>query len=495
MRYFRTVLLSFLIGGLCSNKIVANSDSWSKLALEDLATIKSELEANHPGSVDRENLSFAKWLDRGYIEASELARKADSFGGYYFALRRYADGFNDSHLSIKLEKKAENYDNFWPGFAVSLRNNNFVVADLSDLNLNAFKTRLPQVRDRLIACDGKSAKTLFENNILPFYGIDGLLASERISAPRLMFDEGNPFIKMPSRCTFEDRSGRYNISLNWQPISSKQKENIIYSVVRGNIPEIGLRAVQPGFFWITLSSFSGQSMKDLEEVIKTARENKERLKKSDVIVFDVRGNDGGSSSFGENLLNAIWGNDFTGKLPGGDAKATQRRASQGNLAVWKKRRSQWVKELGDNHDLMQYVDRIIVGMEAALKRGDTFDTVIVNRAKKTIGRDRVTPKIYLLSDGACKSACLDFADFVLSIPNAELIGVETSADTQYIENRAADLPSENAYLWFSMNVWRGRVRRPNQPYKPTHQWQGENWDTEALENWVLELSRSQRSPN
>ena len=318
MKRLKTILLSCLIGGLCSNEAVANTDSWSKLALEDLATIKSELQENHPGAVDRENPSFARWLEQGYIEASQLARQADSFGGYYFALRRYADGFNDSHLNVNLYKKVENYENKWPGFVVSLRGNNFIIADLSDrsdLNLNAFNTRLPQAGDRLIACDGKSARTLFETNILPFYAIDGLIATERISAPRLMFDEGNPYIKMPSRCTFEDRLGRYNLNLNWQPISSQQKEEIIDSVVRGNPPEIGFREVKPGFFWITLSSFAGKHMDELQEVIKTASDRKNELQKSDIIVFDMRGNDGGSDIFGTDLLNVIWGDDFTKRLP------------------------------------------------------------------------------------------------------------------------------------------------------------------------------------
>lgn len=500
MRLVKIIFLSGLIASFASNRAVANTESWSKMALEDLATIKSELQANHPGAIDPENPSFAEWLDRGYLEASKLARSADSFGGYYFSLRRYADGFNDSHLNVNLFTKFANYENLWPGFTVILQNNNFIVADLSDrsdLDLNLFNNKLPQPGDRLIACDRKSARTIFETNILPFYGIDGLIASERISTPRLMFDEGNPFIKMPSRCTFEDKLGRYNLNLNWQAISSEQKENIIYSVVRGNPPEIGFREVKPGFFWITLSSFAGQDMEKLEEVIKTASENKNKLQKSDIIVFDMRGNDGGVAGFGRNLLNGIWGEDFTDRLPGGDADAVEYRPSRDNLAVWKQRRSEWVKELGENHEIIKYADEIISGLEQALKNGDTFYHIPGDSLskEKAIPPDEVIPKIYLLSDGACKSACLDFADWVLSIPNAELIGAETNADTQYIENRAADLPSQKGYLWFSMKVWRGRVRGVNQPYQPTHQWQGKNWHTEDLENWVLELYQKDRPTN
>ena len=93
-----------------------------------------------------------------------------------------------------------------------------------------------------------------------------------------------------------------------------------------------------------------------------------------------------------------------------------------------------------------------------------------------------------MSDGACESACLDFADLVLSIPNAELIGVETSADTEYLLISKVKLPSKKAVLQLPIKVYRGRVRGSNEPYKPTHRWNGHSWDTEALQNWVLKLS-------
>ena len=35
-------------------------------------------------------------MKQGYVEASKLAKKADSFEGYYFALRRYINGFWDT---------------------------------------------------------------------------------------------------------------------------------------------------------------------------------------------------------------------------------------------------------------------------------------------------------------------------------------------------------------------------------------------------------------
>ena len=45
----------------------------------------------------------------------------------------------------------------------------------------------------------------------------------------------------------------------------------------------------------------------------------------------------------------------------------------------------------------------------------------------------VPDSIFFLTDYVCVSACLDFADLILSLPNVTHIGQETSADTKYLE--------------------------------------------------------------
>jgi len=492
MKYLKILFMSLLMS-LFSTSAVGETNSWALLALQDLAAIKTELQENHPGAVDPQNPQFAKWMEQGYVEASQFARRADSFESYYFSLLRYTSGFNDNHLSIFFADDVKLENNFWPGFAVSLNNDQFIVSDLSNIKLDENLAKLPQPGDVLIACDGKSANQLFTNNILPFYGIEGLAASERANAPRLMFDEGNPYIKRPSRCTFEDSSGRYNLNLNWRSISSEAKEQIVGFVVRGNRPEISFKQINSGVFWITLSSFTSPNelqISQLQSVIKTASKRKNALQTSDIIVFDVRGNDGGSSTWGKQILESIWGEGFIEGLPGGYAEAVDWRVSTENISSIRQLRPRAAKVLGENNSLVRTLDDAIAGMEQATKLGEHYYHKPIGSIddEKAIHLGKVIPKIYLLSDGACASGCLDFADLVLSIPNAELVGTETSADTPYIENRAAQLPSKKASLWLSMKVYRGRMRRSNEPYRPTHQWNGNSWDTKELQDWVLELS-------
>ena len=402
---------------LFSTSAVGQTNSWAKLALQDLAAIKTELQENHPGAVDRENPKFAKWMREGYIEASLLAKTADSIGGYYFALRRYINGFNDGHLDISLSNDVKLENNFWPGFTVSLENDRFIVSDLTDMKLNVVQARLPQPGDVLIACDGKSANQLFASNIMPFYGVEGVAGYNRLFAPFLMFDEGNPYVQRPTRCTFENKSGKqYDLNLNWQQVASDLIRSIWGFALRGGSkrPEIGLKQIKPGVFWITLSSFRDNELEKLQDVIKAAKENRDALRRSQVIVFDVRGNNGGDSTWGEDLLKSIWGEGFIERLPGSGAKAVDWRVSKSNIAAVKENRSYLANIRGkDNNEIREH-DDIIAGMKRALKHGDKYYRQPIGfvSEKQAIRYGEIAPKIYLLSDGTCGSACLDLADLV-----------------------------------------------------------------------------------
>ena len=86
-------------------------------------------------------------------------------------------------------------------------------------------------------------------------------------------------------------------------------------------------------------------------------------------------------------------------------------------------------------------------------------------------------------------ACLGFCDLLLAIPGVRHAGATTFADAVYIDNRSVRLPSGLGPFGFSMKVWRNRPRRNNEPYVPTLVYEGLNWDTAALQDWLLRLAR------
>jgi hypothetical protein len=96
-------------------------------------------------------------------------------------------------------------------------------------------------------------------------------------------------------------------------------------------------------------------------------------------------------------------------------------------------------------------------------------------------------KILFLTDGRCGSACLDFADLILKLPNVTHIGEETAADTVYMDIRVEHLPSGLGRFSLAQKVYRGRARGHNQSYQPDIVYSGDLTNTRQIKRWVRNL--------
>ena len=94
--------------------------------------------------------------------------------------------------------------------------------------------------------------------------------------------------------------------------------------------------------------------------------------------------------------------------------------------------------------------------------------------------------VALLSDGACASACLDFADEVLSMPGTTLLGADTGADGLLMEIRGAPLPSGLMSIAVPMKAYVNRKRGFLERYKADVTFGGP-WTDEAVVRWVVSL--------
>ena len=75
---------------------------------------------------------------------------------------------------------------------------------------------------------------------------------------------------------------------------------------------------------------------------------------------------------------------------------------------------------------------------------------------------------------------------ILSLPNSTHVGLETAADTVYMEGNIIDsLPSGLGSLYYPMKVWRNRTRGNRESYKPKYVWDGEMSDTKGLKKWIF----------
>jgi len=94
----------------------------------------------------------------------------------------------------------------------------------------------------------------------------------------------------------------------------------------------------------------------------------------------------------------------------------------------------------------------------------------------------------VITDPNCMSACLDAVDLWTSM-GAVTAGLETGADTTYMEVRQVKLPAGIGGFSLPMKVFSGRPRGSNQPVSPKYRFDGDIADTVLLQNWVAGLPK------
>jgi hypothetical protein len=462
------------------------AQNWSETLAADARALRQTYFESHPGTVDPENPAFKKQLEAGLARAQERARSAYSFGAYWWAMREYIAAFEDGHVYIETTSAAPELPVQWPGFLTRGVAGKHIVATGEGL------PGLPSIGSQLISCDGIGASQLAADLVGRFRGRWNLGSQHETHAWRLFVDAGNPYVVLPKRCVFTDGRTQQTYDLSYRPMSKElfQQESGKASAAYPGPTEV--RQFGAKGLWISLGSFSGDtSTKEGRAISALAEELKKdqaRLDRAAVIVLDVRGNGGGSSTWGDKIADLVWGKKAAAAAKPRSA-GIDWRPSRANIAA--------IEEYGRGPGIglfaRMFIGRVVAGMKAALAAGQPLW-----REKTAPGLDftegaelRQTAaglrKVYILADGGCASACLDAMD-VWTRAGAIPIGRETSADSLYMEIRKQTLPSGLATITVPMKVYRGRVRGLNVSYKPVHEFAGDMKDQQAVETWVASLA-------
>jgi hypothetical protein len=455
---------------------------WVDIALADIDAIHQLIEENHPGPVDEQNPAYRKSMESNYQKARDLAEDVENYNGYYFSVKYFVDSFNDGHISLRDTVAKKRYS--WPGFAVVLVGKEFLVqhAEASP------GEKYPQVGDRILSCDGRNPHDMLQEDIKKYYGVDGLVAEDVMDSPHLFIDYGNPFIERLKECQFSRDAETLSATLNWKSISSEEMETIRKQMTGLNRPDYGVTEFSENAYWITLPSFqtSDENTKQLKGIIKTVGEMAEALQEADTVVFDMRGNTGGNSSWGDQILRTLWGREiFDHAGPGWSF--IDWRVSEGNIKANNYFADLYLGVDGEEGGRVKYFRRLAAALQKERDAGNTFYRITNKAPTKDQKPEPPKAKVFLLTNFTCFSACLDFADTVRSIPGATHIGSPTRADAIYIDNWAEPLPSGLGRLSYSMKVYRGRTRGHNEPYIPHIAYEGGDWSTPALQLWVSSL--------
>jgi hypothetical protein len=248
----------------------------------------------------------------------------------------------------------------------------------------------------------------------------------------------------------------------------------------------------PNGAWVRLPSFdckSSEEISSMQAVIQKIAE----YKNHQTIVLDVRGNGGGSSEWGIQLLKQLFSRQYVDEqislLAHKKPVYAEWRASKDNIDYMKS----WITPANiyalNLQDIVELIQNTIKGCELALAKNMPFfkempEDCAYQETDKRFANP-VTAKIILLTDGTCCSSCLDFIDLLFLITPVIHVGHATNADTAYMECRSVLLPSQRASLTFPMKVYRNRIRKPYQKYYPAHTFTGDIHNTQALQDWII----------
>lgn len=477
----RAVMVSAALSMFAS---VANAQNdspsiWTVLARSDLEAIRNLLVENHPGPVDAENSRYGEWLRDGFAQASERAGNARSFADYERALRYFVNGFRDGHIGLSLAYQPRTYS--WPRFLVGR-----VPGEDRDM---VFHSRIDAIAEgtELQSCDGQAVDALLAERVDPYFFNADIPHVRGLNVVRLFTLDPGDEDQQFQQCSFVVDGDVQTVDLEWHRLSARTRSEL-FSQISAERPALGMTE-REGIVFVGLPSFqqTGSGAESMQALIDEIFARRDELRNA-TVVFDVRGNGGGNSAWGERVATALYGEEWVDRVSASFDNTVDWRVSDSNIAHLDNIVE--VTQRDGLDDMSAYVVGIRDLLISAQARGDELARVPEPGAEPT-GPPPANPisgRIYFLTDSRCGSACLDFADLMLLLPGVTHIGLPTYADAIYIDNTLETLPSGLATFSYSLKVYRNRVRANNEYYTPEILWPGGAMTSETITSWIAELN-------
>lgn len=473
----------------------ATPEQWRAAALRDIRAGYEVTLANHAGAVDPHNPAFLQNLERARAQGEALAAKVADASGYLAALLRFSAVIEDGHAGVY---PAFDFDEItltrWPGFVAAWRGDLFVYAAQGDA---------ARAGERIVSCDGKPARRLLEENVFGYFGRVKEEGQWWSQSRNLFRDFGNPFAPLPQRCVFEQDGRQAERVLDWRatpgkesPVSTWRSES-----VNGKPLPVGLTEPRPKLFWAAMPTFQPdeKGRAAYRALYRQVLGERGRFLDANAVVVDLRGNQGGSSTWSRDFAAALWGE---GRLMRRIEAATAEqevwyRASPDNIAYFQELTRKFTGQ-GEQASA-SWSANLAQKMAAARAAGRPYH---VNRTEAAAGaadpqRDQpgdpaaFTRPLYVIVPGNCASACLDAIDYFKLFPNTKLVGAPSSADSTYMEVRHERLPGGLALVIVPTKLYVNRPRGNGVFYRPDIPVTALQWSTAVfLDTIERDLARA-----
>lgn len=468
----------------------AQEIDWKKTYLEDLEAARAAIASNHPGMIDKQNPTFSQTMESGHKEALAAAAAVKNYNSYRIALTRFANRFQDGHLSISFRRPFEDLRE--AGIYTVFQNGAFVVGEIDE----RYGAQAAQLRGAtLINCDGRASNQLFRQRVLSWRGRPAIKADWYKLAPFLLIDYGAESFPALNNCQFRSKNRTVKLSLQWTAVTGQKIEEKLKRLASFENSRLSLEKLDGGnVLWVNLPTFSVNEKPDVDamhallESLKTelAQNNRRRL-----LVFDLRGNSGGSSTWGDRIASIVFGEEWLSRAKSwlNDGVYTEWRVSSDNVAALGGIVKQQEQRHGADSDNAKFFRSFADSMAEALQNNKPFI------GGQTTGRKGIPPppeavsgagRIILLTSASCFSACLDFLDKMRLDSKVRQVGQPTGVDTVYMEGWGKQLPSKLGQINYPMKVYRNRRRGNNQAYTPHVQYDMQLNNTTVVRDWILQ---------
>lgn len=468
----------------------SDPNAWEYLIKQDLTQVYESVRSNHPGYVDTENPNFQDWLVKGYEQGMASAKDAHSPGDAMTILSTYFAGFADTHFHITFNYQPKHQK--WAGLVIKKQAAYFRVHYADE----SWPTLLPPVSSILLSCDGRPADIIMREDVLQYTFSNSHLNFIKVwNAPKLFIDDGIGKRHELQSCVFRVNGANEVFKMTWEDISTKAL--FLKTQTPSRTGQFAIDEITPKHIWVTLPNFSPDEQE--QAALRSIIMGIEAARDATLIVFDVRGNDGGNSQWGFDLLNALHGKAYVDTINKrqSDTEYAMWRASPENHNHLNKLLPDLDRQFGKASGIYKEVSDLSSRMKMAISTKLSLIRQDIEPKKKNINPSHeahplTQAKIVLLTDSHCASACLDFADLLLALPGVIHAGQETAADSQYTDVRFIDLPSGLGSYSLPQKVIRGRPRRPDQSYIPEFEYEGDISNTEKLKAWILDLEHAKK---
>ncbi len=478
---------------LAATEKPTTAEGWRALARTDLAAAEQLLRAHTPIPFDDENPALKRWLVQGYADAQARVAEIQGEADWYYTLSAFASGFRDPHVNIQPTGSLPPAR--WPGIIVAMQGDVGVVAER-----DASDTEAPPLGARILSCDGKPLAELMETRVLSLTLNPAFAADRRRAMTRLFIDRGIAFAPAPKRCRIEVAQEVKDVELKWRALPKPEEAwwAQLQNAAIGPAATFGVSEPAPGVTWIGVPTFSSgaQTAPKLELLIAEVLKRGDAIRASRAIVIDTRGNGGGNSQWADKLAEAIFTAPVLAKhQPPPVKSAVDWRGSEGNADYWRAWSARMREEFGVFSGSWLRAVAISDRLREAAAKSVPFYRDGSDETGPSGGQSKRRPngdspfaaKVYVLSNGACASSCLNFADRVLFVPGVQLIGLDTYGDGMLMDVRSETLPSGLARIVLPQKVARGRGRGALEVYAADVRYDGA-WDDASVRAWVMGLA-------